>query len=303
MRVKNWMFLTIFFLLLSSCNLMAAKETPVAGVPEAPGVDVMGTAVELTTVAKPTEVAGKAVATARDIPTSVPTETPTPNVTTPSPTPCTPLVTANTATSIHSGPDTASAVVGALPVGGTARLAGRNNANTWWYIEFSGGAGGHAWVSNIAVTTSCLPSVVQIVAASAPPQPRTSLGSAITIADVNLPDLVASGMKWSPNPKKDQILTITVKVTNKGRAATDTSFIVDWFADRNQDEPACTWDVEKLDINESVFLDCRYTYNSEEYSDTNSFWVTEKVDTANEITESNESKDSNTRYALLQLGD
>jgi hypothetical protein len=260
--------------------------------------------VELTTIAKTTELAGKTVATATEIPTKAPTETPIPSLTpSPSPTPCTAIITANTSTEIRSEPDTASGAIGTLPVGGTAKLAGRNDANTWWYIEFSGGAGGHAWVSGTAVTASCLPSVVQIVTVPTPSilKPRTSVGASLSIADVSLPDLVATEMRWVPTqPKKNQTFTIWVKVSNIGTEPAD-EFVVEWWADRDANEPACSWIISELKTATSVFLDCQHTYTSDDYPDTDSFWVTMLVDTEHEVTEKNESKDSNSRYAKLLL--
>jgi hypothetical protein len=296
MHAKNWMFLTIIFLLLSSCSLMAVKETPAVRGTEAPDAGAMGTAVEPTTMARTTEIAGKTSATATDTPTSISTETPAP-----SPTPCAPLVTAKNITNVYSGPDTTQDVVGTLPEDGTANLTGRNDTNTWWYIEFSEGAGGHAWVSGAAVTPSCLPSVVQIIAVSATslPKPRTSIGSSISISDVKLPDLVASEMHWSPSiGKKNQPLTILAKVTNNGTAPAD-DFIVVWLSDGNK--PGCDWTVSGLDEGASVILDCQFTYTTENYPKTTSFLVTLKVDSENQVTESNESKDSNSYYAQITI--
>jgi hypothetical protein len=82
---------------------------------------------------------------------------------------CSPLVTANTDVNVRSGPGTAYDVIGYLPTGATALVAGRNDAQTWWYIQFAGGYGGYAWVAGSVTTPSCIPAVLQVVAA--PPLP------------------------------------------------------------------------------------------------------------------------------------
>jgi uncharacterized protein YraI len=82
---------------------------------------------------------------------------------------CSPTVTANVNANVRSGPTTDYSPVGSLPTGGTAAIAGRNDAGTWWFISFPGGPGGYGWIAGSVVTASCLPQVVQVVAA--PPLP------------------------------------------------------------------------------------------------------------------------------------
>ena len=85
------------------------------------------------------------------------------------PTQCIPIVTALTNANVRGGDDVAYAVVGNLPPGATAPVAGRNDDTTWWYIQFAGGYGGYAWIAASVVTPSCIPPTLQIVAA--PPLP------------------------------------------------------------------------------------------------------------------------------------
>ena len=87
---------------------------------------------------------------------------------------CSPIVTAATNANVRGGPGTDYEILGYLPIGGTAPLAGRNDANTWWYIEFPAGPGGHAWIAQSVTSAACLPSAVQVVAA--PPPPPTPTG-------------------------------------------------------------------------------------------------------------------------------
>jgi len=298
MRTKSWIFLIICFLLLASCNLPVANEAPAASNapaaanPEVLGVDAMGTAVELTTIAKLTALAGTAVATATNTPAGAPpTETP-------SPTPCTPLVTAATTANIRSGPGTAYDVVGTLPVGTTAKLAGRNDVNTWWYIEFVGGVGGHAWIAGTVATASCVPSTVQIVAAPALPtaQPQANTDTSGSTTSSGTPDLVAAGMQWAPNPgKKNQPMTIQVRVRNTGSAPAG-EFTVVWLS--NQSEPGCSWTVSGLNASTTTDLECQFTYTLYP-TKTSTFWVTLKVDTGNQVAESNEGNNERSANDLL----
>jgi hypothetical protein len=92
---------------------------------------------------------------------------------------CNAAVTATTDANVRSGPATDYTVVGNLPNGGTALVAGTNDTHTWWYIVFAGGPGGYGWISGSIVVASCLPAVVNVVAApplpAAPPPDEPSL--------------------------------------------------------------------------------------------------------------------------------
>jgi hypothetical protein len=86
-----------------------------------------------------------------------------------SPTQCNPTLIALTNANVRGGPGTDYDVVGNLPPGATAQVAGRNDDNTWWYIQFPGGFGGYAWIAASVGTPSCIPAALQVVAA--PPLP------------------------------------------------------------------------------------------------------------------------------------
>lgn len=276
MRLRIWFFLTI--LLLVSCNLPANNTSVPAESPEALGADAIGTAVELTTVARITEAAGSAA-----LPTTAPINT---SAATPNPTSCTPLATSTANANVRSGPDIAYDVVGLLSQGGTAKVVGRNEANTWWYIEFAGASSGYAWIAGSVVTTSCLPSVVQVIAA--PPLPPTATPTNTKEPEGSgKPDLVASGMQYWPSPAKNaQPISIQVKVTNSGTASAE-AFSVVWLS--NQDLAGCEWSVSGLNAGASQNLECEFTYDGNE---TASYWVTLIVDSGGVIEESNEGNNS-----------
>jgi len=88
------------------------------------------------------------------------------------PTACTPIVTGNDSVNIRSGPGTVYSKLGALPLGATASVAGKNADGSWWYINYSGTVG---WVSGSVVTASCIPGTLTIVAA--PPTPLPPSGT------------------------------------------------------------------------------------------------------------------------------
>jgi uncharacterized protein YraI len=295
MRTKIWMSIIIISMLLASCNLPVASQPAASEIPAVSGVDVVGTSVELTTVARLTELAGGSGAAA--IPTNTPESLP---AGAPTSTACVPLVTATVDANVRSGPGTVYDVVGYLPSGGTANIAGRNDANTWWYIVFSGAAGGYAWIAGSVVTASCVPTTVQVVAAPPTPTspPPTSTFTPEPTEEVSLPppvagapDLTANGMHFSPDPGvKDQHIHVQVSVKNIGTAAAGP-FTVAWLS--NQDFPGCDWNVSGLAAGASEVLDCTFTYTTAQYSaPSNDFYVTLVVDSGRQVAESNEGNNS-----------
>jgi len=285
MQKKMWISLVVLVLFLASCNLPAGGggvvvETP-AGVDS--GIDVVGTSVELTASARLTEIAGSLTPLLVDTATAT---APIPPALTP--TQCAPQVTATINANVRGGPDTAYDIVGYLALGATANVAGRNNANTWWYIEYPGASGGHAWIAGSVTTASCLPASLQVVAAPplpTLPPPTNTKPPEITLAPpvAGVPDLVASGMQYWPEPAKNaQPVSIQVKVTNNGSAPAG-SFSVAWLS--NQSLPGCSWTVSGLGVGEARNLECEFTYNG---SATATYWTTLVVDTGGQVAESNE---------------
>jgi len=116
--------------------------------------------------------------------TQPPADTPNPTETTqPSATTCFPTVTATLDVNVRTGPDPVFERVGFLRVGESAKVAGRNSSGNWWYIEFSKATGGFAWVWADAVTPSCIPGDLQVVASPPTPTPSTPK-SDIKITDI-----------------------------------------------------------------------------------------------------------------------
>jgi hypothetical protein len=184
-------------------------------------------------------------------------------------------------------------VVGLLSQGSAAKVLGRNDLNTWWYIEYAGASGGFAWIAMSVVTTACLPSNVQVM--SAPPLPPTATATNTKEPEAEgMPDLVASGMQYWPSPaKNNQPVSIQVKVTNSGTVAAE-NFSVVWLS--NQDLAGCEWPLPELAAGASQTLECEFTYDGNE---TASYWITLIVDSGDDVQESNEG--NNKRDATLKV--
>lgn len=273
MRTKVLLSVLVLFSLLASCNMpagLAPITQPPQNGPTSVDPNALATAVEMTTIARLTQIAGSAVPA---VSTSTPIPTPTFTLTSipVAAGPCTPLVTAAVNANVRSGPDTAYEIVGSLTIGQTATIVGRNDAFTWWYIDYPGVAGNHAWVAGTVVTSSCVPAVVQVVAA--PPTPTVvpvadapDDGPAITLKpnlqvpllQLASPDLVAAGMQVSPSPAtQNEAVSVQVKVKNTG-SATASNFIVQWWA--SSSEVGCSWTISSLAAGASVNRTCSYTY-------------------------------------------
>lgn len=284
MPIKNLLSAFILLSLLAACNLPISQP--------AANPDVIGTAVELTAAAKLTEMAGSV--------TPAVTASPTFTATVSAPTQCSPLVTAAVNANVRSGPGTAYDIVGALNLGQTATVAGRNDASTWWYIDYPAGSGNHAWIAGSVTTASCLPVILQVVAApplptaeprvEAPetdepddddPEPEAGGGAPV------LPDLVADGMQVVSGSADGYSVLVQVRVRNRGEAAAG-SFSVDWRA--MSSAVGCTWTVPSLAPGASKSLSCSYTYLKS--CTDGSCSVVLVVDPGNQVVEANESNNN-----------
>jgi uncharacterized protein YraI len=292
MRTKVLLSVLVLFSLLVSCNMPAgqtpagqppangpAANQPVSDQPVALDPNAMATAVELTAVARVTEIAGSSTTTSTAIPTATLTATSA------IPTQCSPLVTATVNANVRSGPDTAYDIIGALTLGQTATVVGRNDAYSWWYIDYPAAAGGHGWIAGSVVTPSCVPAVVQVVAA--PPLPPTATPTLIQLVlpplelNVLAPDLAVVNMDvpatvFMPLGKAD----VTVKVKNTGNADAG-NFTVQWWAGS---AVGCSWPVSGLAPGSAKTLTCTYTFPN-----IGNYTVKAVVDSGATVNEANES--------------
>lgn len=289
MRTKVLVSVLVLFSLLASCNLPVGQvpvTQPPEGEPVSSGVDAVGTAVALTSAAQLTQTAAAVT----------PTFTAQPTITF-TPTQCSPLVTATVNANVRSGPDTAYGIVGLLSLGQTATIVGRNDAYTWWYIAYPGAAGGHAWIAGSVVTSACVPSVVQVVAApplpTAPPVADTSDDEDDDSGPSPKPDLAISGMSVTPNPAtQNHPINVQVTIINHGNAPAE-HFSVQWWS--SWAVVACNWSVASLGPSQTKVLTCSYTYQGWN----NAYAIKAVVDSGNLVDESKEG--NNSREATLPV--
>jgi len=302
MRTKVLLSVLVLFSLLASCNLPVVETPgtqPPGAEPVSSEVDAVGTAVALTSAAQLTAIAGSV--------TPIFTASPTPTLTLTSsvPTQCNPLVTATVNANVRSGPDTAYGVVGSLTLGQTAMIVGRNDAYTWWYIAYPGAAGGHAWIAGSVVTSACVPSVVQVVAA--PPLP-TAVPTEVVSSDdsdngpllleplpdlqlvIKKPDLIVSEFTITPaTPVMGQNAHVRIGAYNQGNAASGP-FTVVWHG-LSTFPVSCSWTVDSMAANGGRILQCDFVFKSWYPINKESVAI---VDASNQVNESNEGNNKRT---------
>jgi hypothetical protein len=163
---KNRILLSalVLWLAIVSCNQPSSPATQ-----EGPNLALTVTALAAVVQGGNTVTAPPALLTLT-VTSTLPAAEPTLTVTA-SFTPCTASVIANTPVNIRSGPGTVYGTIGAIPLGGSATVTGKNAGGTWWVISFPSGAGGIGWVAVSVVTASCIPPGLVVVAAPPTPQP------------------------------------------------------------------------------------------------------------------------------------
>jgi hypothetical protein len=303
MRTKVLLSVLVLFSLLVSCNmpggqLPATQAEPPEVERVSSNVDVVGTAVELTSAARLTEIAGSVTPTFTVTPTLTFTPTSTIVPTSSIPTQCNPQITASVNANVRSGPGTAYDVVGSLSLGQTATIVGRNDAYTWWYVDYPGISGGHAWIAGSVVTSACVPSVVQVVAAPALPTdvptdvPTKVVGNDalqivpdLQVVPLLLPDLIVSEFTITPaTPTCKANTHVRIGVYNQGKAASG-QFTVVWYGLSTAATPSCSWTVDKTNAKGGKILECDYAFQSWYPVDKTSLVI---VDSNNQVAESNE---------------
>jgi uncharacterized protein YraI len=87
---------------------------------------------------------------------------------------CAPSVTTTVLANVRNGPGQVFDVIGNLPQGASAKVAGRSQDGQWWYIEFPAGQGGYAWISITITAPTCIPSTLAIIAGPPTPVPTNT---------------------------------------------------------------------------------------------------------------------------------
>ena len=168
-RCFNLITVLLGLALISGCNLQVAG--PVTG-------DAVGTAIAGTMAAQ-TELANIVVGTLRAMMTNTPTVTPTSQFSltpslTPLPTltatPPFPMVSVTMDTNCRSGPGKVYDMIGALPVGKSAEVVGRDAYNQYWIIQNPNNPG-TCWLWGQYATVTGDTSQLPVIAAPPTPTP------------------------------------------------------------------------------------------------------------------------------------
>ena len=170
MAKKNLFRIIGMLILLLACNLPGgATPTPTESVDNVDAL-VAGTITALASNGQTEPPAASSIET--------PTATSSSSSAPATATACiTPTVTANVNANVRNGPGTVYNQVGALLLGQTATVAGRNADGTWWYINHSGAPGGFGWIAGSTVTATCIPASLAIIAAPPTPTPVPASGT------------------------------------------------------------------------------------------------------------------------------
>lgn len=134
------------------------------------------------------------------------------NTAVPSVAACPPKVTTNVVSNVRSGPGQVYDIIGNLPQGAAAMVAGKSFDSTWWYIEFPGGAGGYAWISTTVTTAECIPPTLALI--TAPPTPILPSSTPTLVANIQsaTPTLgliiIDPSLLWTKTPTPTSIVII-----------------------------------------------------------------------------------------------
>ncbi len=165
MRQKLILFLGLVLVVLAIGGCVAvppnASPVPPTKTPKptfTPTPPVTPTPLPLATATKPLA------------PTAAPTDTPVPTPVPPTPTPAAPRLTANQNVNVRSGPGTNYTRIGALSVGQSFEIIGKNPAGDWYQFDFNGQNG---WVRQDFVTVSGDSAAIK-VAQNIPPPPTAA---------------------------------------------------------------------------------------------------------------------------------
>ncbi len=166
------LLITIVSPLLAACNLPASKPTTdLNAISTAAAQTLQANAATLTASAQPSSTATEAllVSTPPLVPTAtfeilIPTETPLPP-------PSNPTITANVDTNCRLGPSIDYPRVGFILPGQESIVVGRNDSNTWWYIENPRKPGEYCWVWGETTVVTGATNLLPVITPPPPPTP------------------------------------------------------------------------------------------------------------------------------------
>jgi hypothetical protein len=113
------------------------------------------------------------------------------------PTTCNPIITANMNVNIRKGPSKTFDSVGVLDTGNYMSVVGMSESQygEWWYVAYPPATSGYGWVWGDAVTPSCIPTNLQVIAAPPTPKTQASGGQPPQATETSAPP-PAGGGSW-----------------------------------------------------------------------------------------------------------
>ena len=143
------------------------------------------------------------------------------------PTTCNPIITANMNVNIRKGPSKTFDSIGVLDTGNYMSVVGKSESQygEWWYVAYPPATSGYGWVWGDAVTPSCIPTNLQVIAAPPTPKTQASGGQPPQATETSAPP-PAGGGSWGQTqadlavtdlyPDNWPLGEIFVRVTNNG---------------------------------------------------------------------------------------
>ena len=206
MKTKWPLFSATFVLCLSilACNLPSKQETNAAA-----------TAIVLTFQAQTAQASlaqPSATSTQAAPSPTIPTTVSIPTQILPTSTPTGTFFVTTTGANCRSGPSQAYSILTTVPAGAYIVLVGRNNDNSWWYVQVNPSL--DCWISKVVGYTTGNPGGVPMVAA--PPLP-TATPAPLAIAGPTLSDPAAISAEVSyPMSCTSNILQLAIRVADNG---------------------------------------------------------------------------------------
>lgn len=186
-------------------------------------------------------------------------ETPTVTATLPfTPTPTQPTISAKQNTNCRKGPGPIYERVGALNIGQTALVYGRNSSSTWWYIENPNRTGSYCWVWGGSTTVSGATADLPVYTPPPPPATATTTLPANGVAfELTFVDKHKCGGDWYAyfrvkNSGNKAIESVAIKITNltTNTVLSSTSYDNPFLSGTGKCPPGS----DSLDVDKSAYI-------------------------------------------------
>jgi len=240
------------FLLLSALLVLALTA---CNLPTGQSPEVSDLALTITAQARLLEPGTPPAVQDTPLPTSTSTPEFTPTVTL-TPTPSVPTATVSQNTNCRTGPGTQYDLIGALLIGQSAEVVGKNSASNYWIIKTPGGSG-NCWLwgqyATVSGNTANLPEYpVPATPTPSLPAPVKNLKATISCVLQNNPvfiNIVTVDLTWSDQSSNEDGFriyrggTLLVSLAANSTSYTDnTTLPAIWIIGNPQ--PSLTYEVE-----------------------------------------------------------